>query len=68
MADIDRVYGIKRLFFNRLKIGDPYEFSKGGTPHDFICYGCDEGRNGYLIHVRRKLSDGVIIKEEACHY
>lgn len=32
MADINRVYGIKRLFFNRLKIGDnPYEFSRGVT-------------------------------------
>jgi hypothetical protein len=34
--------------------------------HDFFCYGCDEGRNGYLIKIRRKLSIGIIIMEEAC--
>jgi hypothetical protein len=34
-------------------------------PHDFLCYGCDEGRDGYVINIRGKLGD-IELDEQAC--
>jgi hypothetical protein len=34
-------------------------------PHDCLCYGCDEGRNGYVINIRRKLGN-IELGEQAC--
>lgn len=30
-----------------------------------MCYGCDEGRDRYVITVRRKLHD-IVVREQAC--
>jgi hypothetical protein len=74
MADQDRLFLLKRFLYDRSNPSstvnnsnyrsDDFEGHMAG-PHDFLCYGCDEGRNGYVINVRRKLGD-VQVHEYAC--
>ena len=58
---------LKRFLHDRLHPGSivdnshydwSYKDDEGvADPHDFLCYGCDEGRNGYVINIRRRLED-----------
>jgi hypothetical protein len=74
MANIDRLYSFRRFLYSRLAIGvidsrPYYEQSfydnKHPGPHESMCYGCDEGRTGYVVKTRRKLGD-IVLREEAC--
>jgi len=70
-----RIFLLKRFLHDRLQPGSTvgnshYEWSYNyeenvADPHDFLCYGCDEGRNGYVINIRRKLGD-IELYEQAC--
>ena len=70
-----RIFLLKRFLHDRLHPGSTvgnshYEWSYNyvknvADPHDFLCYGCDEGRNGYVINIRRKLGD-IELYEQAC--
>src|SRR5215467_10789467 len=70
-----RIFLFKRFLHDRLHPGSTvgnshYEWSYNyvknvADPHDFLCYGCDEGRNGYVINIRRKLG-GIELYEQAC--
>jgi hypothetical protein len=71
----DRIFLFKRFLHDRLHPGSivgnshyewSYKYEEGvADPHDFLCYGCDEGRNGYIINRRRKLGD-IELQEQAC--
>lgn len=71
MADINGLYLLKRFFYDRTNGSTNwrvYEYRYPPWfigPHDFLCYGCDQGRNGYVINVKRKLGD-IEVQEEAC--
>jgi len=70
-----RVFLFKRFLHDRLYPGSTvgnshydwsYKYEENvADPHDFLCYGCDEGRNGYVINIRRKLGDSEL-DEQAC--
>jgi hypothetical protein len=70
-----RTFLLKRFLHDRLHPGSivgnshydwSYKDEEGvADPHDFLCYGCDEGRNGYVINIRRKLGE-IELDEQAC--
>ena len=70
-----RILLLKRFLHDRLHPGrtvgnSHYEWGYNyeenvADPHDFLCYGCDEGRNGFVINIRRKLGD-IELHEQAC--
>jgi hypothetical protein len=77
MADQDRLFLLKRFLYDRSNPGSSignsnysYRFRRNYEdnvvgPHDFLCYGCDEGRDGYVINVKRRLGD-IEVHEYAC--